>query len=558
MASPQPAEAHVALNPHQNARYTIKLSERITNPSQSQSRFKTVKWNHKPKATGNVRTTTIKPASAGDNQFTLCMRDKESATSTKSSTYEYNGQRRELKKTYVLLFDKDSQTATLEPLDETYAFNLKTAPWEKDPAKLAEQYQQVRPRSEKPGRPSAASDDADDLFSDGSDTPSVNESVFGDGPSDDEDPEEGNPFDFRRFVKEADQSEGFASPYSQSGTPLRTTTNSGTTTAAPPPARTTPLPQTDRPKAKQALKPAPKPAVKQSSTTQASRKRKSPEPEKAAAKPKATTSSATGTTKAQPTPAIRLDRRASTRPNESALSASAPAAAPPSTQSSKSSSRTSREPTPDEDEDDDQFGGLEIDWGGSDKSASRGRPRRSIALAFEQGVTGDGPVSLRSAADSASPNSRLHTPSMRATSGRGTAYRQDVIEFDVGGDEDEEDEEEEEAHRPLREQDDDDAEQEDEEQQEDDGYAEDDEDADGDVDPLTLGSPAADTLQQQQLHQQQVELADDDDEDDDDDDDRGDDFEDDFEAEMAQALASAAEEEGQVAHEESEEESEEE
>lgn len=576
MASPQLADPPVGINPHKSARYTIKLSDRITDPSQSQSRFKTVKFNHKPKATGNVRTTTIKPASTGDSapdQFTLCMRDKETADSTKASTYEYAGQRRELKKTYVLLFDKDSQTATLEPLEETYAFNLKRAPWEKEPAKLAQQYQQVIARSEKPGRLDAAADDVDDLFSDGSDSQSVNESVFGGRSSDDEDPEEGNPYDFRRFVQDAEQSEGFVSPVSQSGTPLRITS---TTTSAP--ARSTPLPQTvaERPKTKQALKPAPKPAVKQQAP---SRKRKSPEPEKPAAKPKATTSSSTSSsaaaTKAQPTPAIRLDRRASTRPTDSTLSTSAPAAAPSSNQSPKSSSRTSREPTPEEEEedDDDALGGLEIDWGGSDKSASRGRPRRSIALAFEQGVTGDGPVSLRSAADSASPNSRLHTPSMHPTS----AKHRDVIELDFngGGDSDEDDEDDDVFHEQhprgprddeLDEEDDEedvaDAQQQQEQQEDDDGYAEDDEDADNDVDPLTLGSPAADTLQQQQQHhQQQVELGVDDDAVgatyEDDEDDGGDDLEDDFEAEMAQALASAAEEDV-VAPEDSEEESEEE
>lgn len=576
MASPQAAEASVSLNlnPHQNTRYTIKLSDRITNPSPSHSHYKTVKFNHKPRATGKVRTTTVKPTSTDDNQFNLSIRDKESAKSTKSSTYEYTGQRRELKKTYVLLFDQASQTATLEPLEETYAFNLKSAPWEKDAAKLAEQYQQVRPRREKPdGQLDAANDDADDLFSDGSETPrSLNESMFGDGPSDEE-PEEGNPFDFRNFLKDAEQSEGFASPYSQSGTPLRTTTTSSntatatTTTTAP--ARSTPLQQSERSKAKQTLKPAPKPAVKQQQTsTAASRKRKSPDPEQPAAKPKdkattstTTTSSATATaTKPQPTPAIRLDRRASARPIDSALSTSAPAPAPSTQSSSKTSSRTSREPTPDDedDDDDDAFGGLEIDWGGSDKSAGgRGRPRRSIALAFEQGVTGDGPVSLRSAADSASPNSRLHTPSMRAT----TKHAPDVIEFGAG-DEDEEDEDEDErpghhlAHSHEQEVDDDD---DDEEQEDDDGYAEDDEDADGDVDPLTLGSPAADTLQQsnQQQQQQQVELGGGEEEEEEDDDDGGDNFEDDFEEQMAQALASAAEEDV-VQHEESEEESEEE
>ncbi|KAL1650805.1 hypothetical protein SLS58_000924 [Diplodia intermedia] len=593
MASPHPAEAPVAINPHQNARYTLKLSERITNPSQDQSRFRTVKFNHKPtQAAGNARTTTMKPASSGDDQFTLCIRDKEKDAPANTSTFEYTGQRKELKKTYVLVFDKDTQTATLEPLDETYAFNLKSTPEEKDPAKLAEKYQLVRPRNEKPDRDAAANDDADDLFSDGSATPrSTAESMFGGGSfSEDEEPDESNPFDFRHFLKDAEQSEGFASPYSQSGTPLRTTTNA-TTTA---PARSTPLPLTERPKTKPAPKAAPKQATAKQTAAASSRKRKSPEPEQAAAKPKPSSPVSTKT-KQQPMPSIRLDRRASTRPTDSAvaaatdaLSASAPGAArsqQSSASSTKSSSRTSREPSADEDDDgddddDDQFGGLEIDWGGSGGAAGgksgssrHGRQRRSIALAFEQSVTGDGPVSLRSAADSASPNSRLHTPNMRATTAITSKNAPDVIDFGgEGGSGDEEEgeyEDDDAGHRHHHQRE----EQEEEEEDDDDGYAEDDEDADGDVDPLTLGSPAADTLQQQQSReeeetndfgdeqqqqQQQHQMV----EGDDDDDDGAGDFEDDFEAEMAQALASAAEEGeedgGRVMHEESEEESEEE
>ncbi|KAF9638724.1 putative ell-associated factor protein [Lasiodiplodia theobromae] len=588
MASPHPAEAPVAINPHQNARYTLKLSERITNPSQDQSRFRTVKFNHKPtQAAGTARTTTLKPASTGDDQFTLCIRDKDKEASAKASTYEYAGQRKELKKTYVVVFDKDTQTATLEPLDETYAFNLTSAPWEQDPAKLADQYQQVRPRNEKPDRGAAANDDADDLFSDGSATPrSMAESMFGGGSlSEDDEPDESNPFDFRHFLKDAEQTEGFASPYSQSGTPLRTTTNAPTasttaTTAAP--ARSTPLPQTERSKTKPAPKAAPKNANAKQTNAALSRKRKSPEPEQPAAKPKATSPAATTKTKQQPTPSIRLDRRASTRPTDSTAAATTAAslsasATIPSQQSSasstKSSSRTSREPTPDEDDDDDddddQFGGLEIDWGGSGgKSGSRhgGRhpARRSIALAFEQGVTGDGPVSLRSAADSASPNSRLHTPNMRATTAITSKNAPDVIDFGGSGDEDENEDDDEAGGRHHQREADQEQEEEQEDDDDDDGYAEDDEDADGDVDPLTLGSPAADTLQQQQRDHHEVDLDDEQQHQmvDGDDDDGAGDFEDDFEAEMAQALASAAEEGeedgGRVVHEESEEESEEE
>ncbi|KKY18272.1 putative transcription elognation factor eaf [Diplodia seriata] len=600
MASPHPAEAPVAINPHQNARYTLKLSERITNPSQDQSRFRTVKFNHKPtQAAGNARTTTMKPASSGDDQFTLCIRDKEKDAPANTSTFEYTGQRKELKKTYVLVFDKDTQTATLEPLDETYAFNLKSAPDEKDPAKLAEKYQLVRPRNEKPDRDAAANDDADDLFSDGSATPrSTAESMFGGGSfSEDEEPDESNPFDFRHFLKDAEQSEGFASPYSHSGTPLRTTTNATTTASTTTaPARSTPLPLTERPKTKPAPKAAPKQAIAKQTAAASSRKRKSPEPEQAVAKPKPSSPTSTRT-KQQPTPSIRLDRRASTRPTDSAvaaasdaLSASAPGAArsqQSSASSTKSSSRTSREPSADEDDDgdddDDQFGGLEIDWGGSGGAAGgksgssrHGRQRRSIALAFEQSVTGDGPVSLRSAADSASPNSRLHTPNMHATTAITSKNAPDVIDFGgEGGSGDEEEgeyEDDDAGHRHHHQREADHQEQEEEEEDDDDGYAEDDEDADGDVDPLTLGSPAADTLQQQQSREEEEETNDFGDEQqqqqhqmvegDDDDDDGAGDFEDDFEAEMAQALASAAEEGdedgGRVMHEESEEESEEE
>ncbi|KAK8157914.1 hypothetical protein IWX90DRAFT_421973 [Phyllosticta citrichinensis] len=513
MASPQvSAEGQVALNPPKTGSYTIKLSDRIANPRASQAKFKTVKYNHKPRQTVSRRTTRIKPTSNSPNgkNFTLAIEDRDDQGNC--SKYEYEGQRKELKKTYVLLLDPNSNSCTLERLDDAYAFNLTSTPLESDSNKLKENHPQIRLREEREDATEESLED-DGLFDDASETQSIAGSSA--GASDFDEPEENNPYDFRRFLDQVQQvdTNGFASPNSHAGTPLRVP--SGST------ARTTPLLGAQQSKPP---KPLPKATAPKADRPVATSK----------SKPGNKKPNTTSPKKAKPTdtPSIRLERVAS-------IAATAPALA----RSTTDSPRTSHSPAASDEESDDE-GGLQIDFGDGGPP-KRGRARPS-AFAFEN--VGDGPISLRSAADSASPSSRLQTPSFR-----GSKEVPDVIDF--GGDNDDQDE-------------DDDAQEVNESRlAADENYAsdhEEDRDAlghedvdadgsvDGDVEPMNLGSPAQQP-DPSHLESSSVPLASSEVDEADEGVDGGavsavaadedGDFADEFEAEMEQALASAAEQE---------------
>ncbi|KAK7517515.1 uncharacterized protein IWZ02DRAFT_497823 [Phyllosticta citriasiana] len=516
MASPQvSAEGQVAPNPPKTGSYTIKLSDRIANPRASQARFKTVKYNHKPRQTVPRRTARIKPTSntPGGKDYTLAIEDRDEQGNC--SKYQYEGKRKELKKTYVLLLDPNSNSCTLERLDDAYAFNLTSTPLEADSNKLKEKYPHIRLREEREDATEESFED-DGLFDDVSETQSIAGSSA--GASDFEEPEENNPYDFRRFLDQVQQvdTNGFASPNSQAGTPLRIPSSST--------ARTTPLLNAQQPKQS---KPLPEATAPKAEKPVAANKSK-PGSKKPTTSPK----------KAKPkdTPSIRLERVAS-------IAATAPAVAPSTTDSS----RTSHSPAPSDEESDDE-GGLQIDFGDGGPP-KRGRARPS-AFAFEN--VGDGPISLRSAADSASPSSRLQTPSFR-----GSKEVPDVIDFGgSGGNDDNQDEEDDDAAQmdeAAVAANDNYASDQDEDQDRDasgdeDADADADGSIDGDVEPMNLGSPAQQPTaplpdsSSVPLASSELEEADEGaaavaapDEDGD--------FVDEFEAEMEQALASAAEQE---------------
>jgi hypothetical protein len=193
----------------------------------------------------------------------------------------------------------------------------------------------------------------------------------------------------------------------------------------------------------------------------------------------------------RPTPTVRLDRRASTRPGDT--DKRGPKLAKGGSKSTiksdyyvhssddedepiaiQATARDNKSPSDIEEEEEigTQGGGLEIDFG-----------RKKKALAISGAFRG-GPISLHSAANS--PNSRVVTPRHQQKKGR---KDEDVIDFGDSSGGYEEDEEESDAdelpsHRIQSQQHD--VEMED---------ASDDEGGDDDVEPMTLGSPA---------HQQQA------------------------------------------------------
>jgi len=482
MASPALASPPGApLDPHKQARFTLQLGQGITSKSSSSS-FRSVKRtflylpflacsnhstvNHKPDLSDGTRSARI--AATNSNQPNLTITDEEDGTTSK---YKYVGHRGSTKNSYVLIFDQNKQTCVLEPLASSYAFNIQSTPWEKSADKLSQTYQQLQPKT----------DEEDFINSNGH----LDEDADGE-------PDPDNPYDYRHYLNYNGRG---ASPLPSPALPPSSSIN-------------TPRLASSRPTATPEVKARSRPATKVDPLRPAQRKRKSPPP--AAAK-----------STQRPTPTVRIDRRASTRPGDEKKKSgprlpkpnaksdyyvhSSDEAEMPPTSQPVATRRSSPSDLEEDEEDEHGGGGLEIDFGDAPLPKRKGG-----ALGFS-GSSRGGPISLHSAANS--PDSRVVTPRQNKKSSK----EDDVIDFgDTEGYEEDDDSDTDAPHAAdqggrkqsrdqdihMRDADDEDA----------------DADGDEDVDPLILGSPA---------HQQQPVLSD---EDEDADLDAA------FEAEMLQAM----------------------
>lgn len=398
------------IEPHKKAHFNLRVSERVKGSEGSPGRFSGVKYNHKPTQTSDSRTTTL-TASAG-NKCNLKIEDSNS--SGNKDIFTFTGNRTTSKKSYVLLFDPASQQATLEPLPDTYTFNLAT----KNKQDVSSQYAKIFPKKSKDA---AQEDQAED-------------DLFGEAIGDDEsaDPDPSNPYDFRHFLTKEKDKGGDDSDYHFASSPdYRTGTGSDTNT-----------PQFG------ARKPAIPAAVKKA-VDPVAKKRRTVEPDLFMKKKP-------GPKKAQAAPAIHLERRAT----DKQLSVAAPkgrgskaVAAPASkiksdelvhssddsdiggdgeAEPASSPRQARRSPSPqrhhisDQDDDNDDAEGESEDDGGLEIEVPDARPSRpraggalaSLGLGSNLGNGGgfnspsNGPISLLSAASSThgSPNPHAFTP----------------------------------------------------------------------------------------------------------------------------------------------------
>jgi hypothetical protein len=365
--------------------------------------------NHKPGQSATSRSSRIHESTA--NTYNLELRDAHDAGG--DDVFTFTGQRITPNKSYVLLFDQTTQTATLEPLSSTYTFNLAS----KNGKDMSSAHDKIYPKKAHKDSVHDRQDDVD---------------LFGEQPGDNDtaDPDPNNPYDFRHFLskeknKTADDSEhGFVSS---------------------PEYRTGAGSASDTPQRKP-VAPKPKP------TETAAKKRKTdPMVKRPVAR------------KPAPAPTVRLDRRATDRPADTPK-AKTKTTQPPASKiksaeivhssddsdieqedkASLNSPARHRTPTPphhshhafnsDEDGevDDDSDGGLEIEV----PDARPPRPRHTLGLGQNLGAAflkspSAGPRSLASAANSVDgspvPGRNRHT------------VDDGVIDFgELGGDDDEE------------------------------------------------------------------------------------------------------------------------
>ncbi|KAF2095677.1 hypothetical protein NA57DRAFT_79390 [Rhizodiscina lignyota] len=510
MASPAVTSSSARpLDPLKHSKYRLEPGDGLLSKPRDKGTFSSIRcatptskstWfvyllspdNYKPsQADSALRRSTISP---GENdRWNLTLTDSSGDGEAK---YSYNGKRKDLKRSYALVFDQKNNICTLQPLASGYTFNIQSTPNEASAAKLAERYPKLKPKEELPLQDTATGAD--------SDAGDLNASA-----------DEGNPYDFRHYLRHGH--------LSRSASPERSAANTPRSDASRATPRATPLqrPQSGTP------------------SLQAKAQPKSRQPLTRAKK----SSPPVGTTLSKPrtanAPSVRLDRRASTRPTDSQPPAKKPKTTPRTAaptgksvvkseyyvNSSSDEDEPPPPPPPPPPAPDANDSGLEIDFGDAAPKSRAALGKNKKGLNLPSGTPGHGPVSLRSAMNSAnaSPAHRVHTPLLKTK--HGDPGDGQIIDF---GDTSAQDDEEEED-------DDDDR-----------GYDEDDE-GDDDVEPMTLGSPAHDTSKATSVHPEEpMPDAPQVPSDEDADGDADDDFEADFEAEM-QGLASQEEEEMRAA-----------
>jgi hypothetical protein len=166
--------------------------------------------NHKPSQTSDTRITTL--TSPSSDLYNLRLEDTNNTSSDKD-IFTFIGQRSQLKKSYVLVFDPSSQQATLEPLSSSYTFNLAT----KNGKDVSSPHTKVYPKKVKD-----SSQDKDE-----------DEDLFGQAAADEEggDPDPDNPYDFRHFLSKEKEKRGDESEYHFASSPdYRTSTGSAVNT----------------------------------------------------------------------------------------------------------------------------------------------------------------------------------------------------------------------------------------------------------------------------------------------------------------------------------------
>ena len=141
--------------------------------------------NHKPKLSTSAIKTIITPSSQElNNSYKLSLTNKANG-----DIYLYNGDQQP-SEAVALIYDPNSQGFTLDKIDTSFRFNLCSTPSNKDATRLATQYPQLETSLPASGHVE------DDLFDEGS-------ANGGEDPTGDADPN--NPYDYRHFLKPAQQ-----------------------------------------------------------------------------------------------------------------------------------------------------------------------------------------------------------------------------------------------------------------------------------------------------------------------------------------------------------------
>ena len=140
--------------------------------------------NHRPKLSPSTKSTITSSSHGNENSYNLSLANKDNGES-----YTYNGVQ-QASEAIALIYNPTTQAFTLDKIDTSFRFNLRSTPSNKDATSLASKYPQLEL-----GVP-AKEHMEDDLFEEGS-------------ANDDEDltreADPNNPYDYRHFLKPARQ-----------------------------------------------------------------------------------------------------------------------------------------------------------------------------------------------------------------------------------------------------------------------------------------------------------------------------------------------------------------
>lgn len=403
------------IDPQRKAHYTIQIPDSILEDSASGSSYSSVRLNHTPRKTGGRRSAKLR--TTGSATATLDLNDRQD---DETDIYHYEGTKSSPKNSYVLVFDQNNQTATLQHLTASYSLNLQSDPDNSSSKQLAQRHAQISEQND-------VQEDEEVVDTSGS----VSEGS----------PDMDNPFDFRHFLDGAKQSP--SSPSSPPASIPKIDSIAETNTHRDR-SSSNPEYKSDRSLQQKSL---PRIRVERKASTR--------DDDSPSITSKKTLKSLSKTRRDLPT----------SQPIEHVTST-------PRTSQPKQATSQEFDLTADADNDEEDFfasggpGGLEIDFG------AEGPPARSRARAITlPGSSRGGPISLRSAANS--PSSQINTPRSRvrdvsdyefelgvihddeedadvsdedesasvpaykARSGRSTVEHQEIVESD--GDDDEDD-----------------------------------------------------------------------------------------------------------------------
>ncbi|PNS21810.1 hypothetical protein CAC42_408 [Sphaceloma murrayae] len=112
--------------------HRVRIGESVRQPV-SGSRFTSIRYNHKPAVSSDNDIFERIEEADDSGRSALILQEGE-------DEYDYEGQPGDSEDTLVLVQDESGDGYTLELLDTAVVYNLKSAPWEQDAAKLAEHY----------------------------------------------------------------------------------------------------------------------------------------------------------------------------------------------------------------------------------------------------------------------------------------------------------------------------------------------------------------------------------------------------------------------------------